>query len=336
MTIGTDLVAPWRAHDEVVIDLRSEEAVMADACDEPAACADVREVFVDVGALGLDHDAGGVWLRYDYDEVTRTLSRADLLVERELSLAVRLVISEVGADRLLLNRFGVGEAMGILFTVDNRLDPRVYNVIDEAVAPVFPGCGVHGSFAACANAQQYLGMGTWRALEPALRYDPTLLEPAVDLAVTAWWLQEQGLVDDFTDGATNYVHRCGGAAYGLPTMRCDAHIGNSARDDVPGANPHTGPIVFRGPTTWNARRGVYDIAESRRLEYEPWWRVEEWGLGGDALADAAPHAETLAPDVVRVRLDVGDDPIAATGDLARVVSGLGPALDPETIRRLLR
>jgi hypothetical protein len=42
---------------------------------------------VDVGALGLDHDAGGVWLRYDYDEVTRSLSRADLLVERELFIA---------------------------------------------------------------------------------------------------------------------------------------------------------------------------------------------------------------------------------------------------------
>lgn len=324
MAIGVEPEIPWRATVDPVVDLRAEDT------EDPG-----REVFVDLDALDLPGQRGGVWIRYDFDEVTRPLTPKELASEPEISLAVRLVVSEVGADRLIVNTFGVAEAIGILYTVDNRLDPTVFNVVDEPTAPTFPGCGVAGSFAACANAGQYLGMGTWRALTPQLRYDADVLEAAVDLAVVAWWLQEQGLVDDFTEGATNYVHRCGGAAYGLPTMRCDAHIGNPARDDVAGADPHTGPIVFRAPATWNPRRGVYEIAESRRLDYRPWFVVEEWGADGDGLADAG-DSDDLAPDVIRIDRAVGDDPIAAAGDVARVVAGLGPAAGPDLLTRLAR
>lgn len=256
-------------------------------CARAEAAADVRDLFVDYDALGLEGQPGGIWLSYDLDEVTRTLSYAELSDESELSLAVRLILSEVGADRLLVNRYGLYEAIGILYTVDNRLDGRVYNPEDHPRAPVFEGCGAQGTFASCANAEQYLGMNTWRALDPARRYSPAMLEAATDLAVTAWWLQEQGIVGDFTEGATNYTHRCGATAYGLTTHHCDRHMGRP-RQDVRGANPHTGPLVFRAPEVFLGRRGLYSLYQSRWIDYEPWWAEEPVGM--DELTDTEASA----------------------------------------------
>lgn len=322
--------------DVGVIELRSADTVAAAPCERGWDCGDAREVWVDLDALGVG--TGGVWLRYDWREVTGPVQPRDFQHESELSLAVRLLVSEIGADRLLMNRYAIGEGVGILYTVDNRLDPLVYNVVDEPTAPVFPGCGVEGAFWSCANGQQYLGMATWRASDPTSRYPAALLEPAVDVAVLTWWLEDNRLVADFTDGATNYVHRCGGAAYGLPTYRCDAHIGNPSRDDVPGANPYTGPIVFCGPSVWSARRGVYEIDEVRRLEYDAWWKVSEWTDFGDALADAAEDADErdlpLGASVVSDGIALSSA-IAATDEVASLATGLGPTMDRDALAGLI-
>jgi hypothetical protein len=232
-----------------------------------ADCEGHREVFVDHTALL--GQPGGVVLAYDYEAVTRALGVEELQDEGELSLAVRLIVSEVGADRLLDNQLGLGEAVGILFTVANRLDPQISNPLDHPRAPRFPGCGPGGAFVTCANAEQYLGMSTSRALRPAERYAPAILEPAVDVAVLAWHLVHAGLVADLTDGATNYVHRCGGVAYGRPTWACDAHFGGARRDDVRGANPFTGPLVFKAPTVYLPRQGFYGLRESMIIDYTP-------------------------------------------------------------------
>jgi hypothetical protein len=244
--------------------------------DDPVAfgrrdgpCADQRTIFVDFEALSLDARRGGEWISYDFASVIRPLRAAELADEGELSLAVRLVVSEVGADRLLKNQYGLAEAVGILYTVENRMTDPVQNPENVDRAPDFPGCGPRGGFWACANAEQYLGMATWRALDPGSRYRPELLERAVDVAVLAWYLQRRGFVPDITEGATNYVHRCGGAAYGEPTWRCDGHVGRPRWDDIRGADPHTGPLVFKAPTVYQDRHGFYGLRESMVVDYEP-------------------------------------------------------------------
>lgn len=285
-------------------------------CVEAGPCPSAREVFVDYDALGVGELSGGEWLSYDFSAVTRALSYAELQDEPELSLAVRLIVSEIGADRLLANRYGLLEAVGILYTVDNRLSPAAYDPENRRRVPIFPGCGTEGTFASCANASQYLGMGTWRALDPGSRYDPGLLEAAVDVAVVAWWLEERGLVPDFTEGATNYTHRCGDAGYGLTTHHCDRHMGRP-RGDVKGANPFTGPLVFRTPEVFLDRRGHYSLYVSRWVDYDPWWSPPDVG--------ADERAEILAEDGL-------DAEIAVDG----LADGIGFAEDEGVWRRLLR
>lgn len=315
-------VRTWLPSDEVADD--DAPLLNADGCISRHECPFARDVFIDYAALGVQNGVGGEWITYDYDEVTRPLTPAQLLDEDELSLAVRLIVSEVGADRLLVNRNAALEAIGILYTVDNRMDPAVFNPEARPEAPIFPGCGAGGTFASCANPEQYLGMGTWRALNPAQSYDEAVLEQATDLAVTAWWLQEHGYVADFTKGATNYVHRCGDAAYGLLTTACDAHLGRPG-GDVRGGNPHTGPIVFKAPGAWNASRGVYDLIESRQIEYDPWYDR----AAGDAVADASEL------DVAPSRFGSPDesDP---EGGMDSVVEGLTPVSDRALLQRILR
>lgn len=283
-------------------------------CDLPTGCDTTRDVFVDYDALGVEGRTGGEWLSYDFATVTRRINEDDLLAEPELSVAVRLIISEVGADRLLANRYGLLEAVGILYTVDNRLDDRVYNPLDRPRAPIFPGCGPDGAFASCANAQQYLGMSTWRALDPASRYGPDILEAAADVAVVAWWLEDNQLIPDFTGGATNYVHRCGDLGYGLTTDHCDRHLGRP-RGDVKGANPYTGPLVFRSPEVFLDRRGHYSLTVSRWVDYAPWWTPPEVG--------AEERAEIRAED--------GMDPDVTVSGLAE---GIG--VEPDTWAHVLR
>lgn len=325
--------APWvpsEPYDDVGL-------MVADPCDA-ARCADARSVFVDYDALGIEGMRGGEWVTYDYAEVVRPITTRDLATEPEISLAVRLIISESGADRMLTSRQSLLEAVGILYTVDNRLDRTVYDVENQLWAPAFPGCGPGGTFYSCANAQQYLGMATWRALDPERNYDPDVLASAVDLAVTAWWLEEHRFVPDVTEGATNYVHRCGGAAYGMSTPHCDGHMG-TPQGDVRGANPFTGPIVFKGPTVWYRAMGVYGIGETHRFEYDPWWSLEKVPDTSDALADAAVELPTTSDVALKFallprapRFDV--DPTAADASGLDAIDAFGPVTDPVVLERL--
>lgn len=291
-------------------------ALLASPCPTPAPCATARDVFVDYEALGVQQPSGGEWLTYSLEAVTRPIEYGDLEGEAELSLAVRLILSEVGADRLLSNRYGLLEAVGILYTVDNRLDEVAYNPENRARVPIFPGCGDEGTFASCINAQQYLGMSTWRALDPGSRYDQALLEAATDVAVVAWWVQENHLIPDFTQGATNYTHRCGATAYGMTTPHCDRHTGHP-RGDVRGANPFTGPLVFRTPEVFHERKGFYTLYVSRWVDYEPWW--SDLGRGREEASE--------------IRAEAGLDPDVAVTGLAR---GIGLGEDHALLERLRR
>ncbi len=301
-------------------------ALTALPCVTAAACPGLRHLDLDRAALGIDGLPGLELLVYDPEPLIRPLSSPELDHEPELSLAVRLIISEVGADRLLYSRYGLLEAIGILYTVHNRLDRGVYDPLQQPLAPAFPGCGPGGSFASCANAEQYLGMATWRALDPGRHYRPEVLLHAVDVAVMAWTLVDRGLVADFTEGATNYVHRCGAAGYGRTTHHCDAHLGRPARD-IAGANPYTGPTVFRAPERWRHSRGWYTLYESRWVDYDPWWHPEEvdawnrWEMAQDALAEAG----LAAWDAVA---DAGEDGDFAADGVAEVAPEVAPAARP--------
>ncbi len=237
--------------------VRLEQGPSPDAFCTDDACLDLRWVQVSL-------DAFSGWVGYDADELRRPLTATGLHREREVSLAVRLLVSEIGADRLLENANALTEAVGILYTVDNRRVRSIWNPLDARIRP-FDGCGEGASFASCANPAQYNGMGTWRALEPATRYDPLMLARALDVAVTAWVLQETGAWQDPSGGATNYVHRCGGSAYGRSTYHCD---GTRARGvvDPPGARAHAGPTLFRAPHQI-APAGYYRLRQVALIDY---------------------------------------------------------------------
>lgn len=257
-------------------------------CEGDPDCLRQRWLLVDLDAIGIPSLHGRRWIGYDYDEVTRPVSYELFGTESELSLAVRLILSEVGADRMVVNTHALYEAVGILYTVDNRLDPVTSNPAGFEGQRPFPGCGPGGSFASCTNAREYLGMRTWRAENPAARYRDALLEQAVDLAVLAWTFQQEGLIPDFTFGATSYVHRCGGAAYGKATWYCDGTRKRGIRD-YRGAEAHTGPILFRKPTPIEGRHR-YSFEPAVSIHYERGlassfytvWRAPE---AMDALAE---------------------------------------------------
>ncbi|MCB9674720.1 MAG: hypothetical protein H6737_06360 [Alphaproteobacteria bacterium] len=209
---------------------------------------------------------GAEVVAYSAFEVLRPVKRENLALQSELSVAVRLVLSEVGPERLVANAHGLQEAVGILETVRNRLDPAGSNPLGVDGAPDFPGCGPGGDFVSCAAPSEYLGLLTWRALRPEETAPTEIVEQAADLAVAAWWLVQNDLTN-VTAGATSYVHRCGGAAYGMPTWRCDAHMGRPDRD-IAGADPYAGPVLFKGPFEFDARRGFYRLAPTKWVEYE--------------------------------------------------------------------
>lgn len=243
---------------------RGPEGVRIAQGESPEAFCDGEDCLA-LRWVRVDLDGLDAWVGYDLDEVTRPLSYAALPQEREVSLAVRLLLGEVGADRLLENRHGITESVGILYTVDNRRVRALWNPLDARVRP-FDGCGEGASFASCANRAQYTGMGTWRALDPHARYEPALVERAADVAVAAWLLQETGVHEDFTGGATNYVHRCGGSAYGRSTYHCDG-TGTKGIVDLPGAKPHAGPTLFRAPASV-APAGYYRLKRVAWVDYE--------------------------------------------------------------------
>ena len=229
-------------------------------------------------AVTLDHLpfvelTGSLELTYTPSELLRRVRKRQLSDLDEASYAVRLIISEVGADRLLKSAHGLEEALAILHTVGNRLDPAIYDPDGAGVKP-YEGCGPLGSFNDCANPIQYLGMATSRALKPLEAYNRDMIIDTTDIAFVAWTLYNEGLVPDFTGGATVYVHRCGGTAYGRSTWHCD---GNDSRgiQDIRGANPHTGPMVLSAPISsadgggqYLASRGYYNIRRTHTVDYE--------------------------------------------------------------------
>jgi hypothetical protein len=219
------------------------------------ACAGERRLVPRIG----EHEET---VAYDYREVTRTIGPAQLANESDLSIAVRLLLGEVGPSRLVESAHGLDEALAILDSIANRRDPEAYNPDGRARFSGFPGCGPEGTFATCANPEQYLGLRGKRALAPTKHIRPELLEAAVDRAVLAYWLIETGVARGAAKGATSFVHRCGGAAYGLSTDHCDG-VG----DDVPGAEPNKGPLVMRGPGRFLRHLGHYSLVDRSVIDY---------------------------------------------------------------------
>ena len=262
--------ASWKAGALLVAGLAFFTGVGAlqPACEGEGRCKEARRISVPEG-LG-EHDEYPEMVVYDYLEVVEPITVADLGEIHDLSRSVRLILGEVGADRLLLNRYGPVEAMAILYSIDNRRDPSAYNPDGRPSAPHYPGCAPEMPKARCADPAEYLGLTSRRALRPAEVYAPTVLQAAVDRAVLVWWLKQQGWAGDPTGGATSFVHRCGGEAYGQTTQHCDGHVGDPG-DDTPGAEPSTGPLVFKGPKRWDSERGVYRLGVTGWVDHDPWW-----------------------------------------------------------------
>lgn len=215
----------------------------------------LRTVAVDaapfLGPTGIEN------VTYDLDAVLRPTSVSGLRNLPDWAVAVRLVLSEAGADRLVANRYGMLEAMGIIETVFHRMDAEFYNPNGIRGAGAFPGCtGTGATFASCANPQQYYGVSRDRALNPAAVYGRReMLLEAIDISVAAWWMLDTHMVENITNGATSFRHACGGEQYGAPSTQCGSTI--------------TGPIVFSGPTSWNRSEGRYTMSQTRRVDYRP-------------------------------------------------------------------
>lgn len=232
---------------------------LSPGCPDIEACSHYREVPLGARAAGLPVQPAV--LGYDLHALTRAIQPAELPRETELSVAVRLVLAEVGPDRLLSSRWGLVEAMGVLRSVRNRLDPVVYNPDGHANLSPYPGCGPEGRFATCARPGEYQGLSSDAALRPGALWAEPLLVAAVDRAVLAYWLEGQAQLGDPTEGATRFEHRCGGRSYGQPVSRCSGR----PREAV------TGPIVFSRPDRLIGDRGYYSLVESSRVDFESWW-----------------------------------------------------------------
>lgn len=205
-------------------------------------------------------------LTYDLDLVIGRRSRNDLDELPEWAYAVRLLLSEMGGRRLVDNRNALREAAGILETIDNRRDPVLWN--PEAIINLrhWPGCSPDSSFQECANPDQYRGLRQPRALYPKQYFRNEDLAAMVDRAVQAWWLHEHGHLEGIAMGATSFVHRCGGEAYGRSTRYCD---GNPDTPDIPGSSTRHGPIAFKGPSRFDPARGFYRLGTFATVDYIP-------------------------------------------------------------------
>jgi hypothetical protein len=233
-------------------------------------------VETDLSYFGVEALSGEMWVEYDYEEVTRSISEEELLNESEQSVAVRLIISEVGADRIVDNQNGLYEGVGICWTVENRLRPEIYDPERYGVAP-YGGGGEEGTFISVATSgRQYRGIKSSLGLSP---YDYYLGSPseeklpeAVDIAVVAYGIQSGNNtgsvnIEDITQGATEigaveYRHRCGPPghdAYGHYTTECDEQS-----EILDGAHPHKGPLIFlaKNPKKFNIEEGYYWLMET--------------------------------------------------------------------------
>ncbi len=263
-----------RAHDEPLL-----------TGTGPAEAVEVRELWLNLDAVGGE---GERRLRYDLAAVTAPLSVEAYAQQPAWVVAARLVLAEVGPDRLVHGEHGLDEAMGVLLTVRNRMDPAASNPEGIVGLRAWPGCGMGATFQSCANPQQYHGLNQRWARSPGTAIaDPELRALAIDRAVAAWWLVFRGEVADLTEGGTSFVHRCGGRAYGKPVSYCD---GNPEVPDVPGARRYDGPIEFRGPTVYESSRGRYRQELTARIDFAAFDGV----AGGDVLLTPAPSGDGVA------------------------------------------
>lgn len=228
---------------------------------------------------------------YDPEEVLAPVAVRDYARLPAWAVAARLLLAEVGVGRLTRSEHALAEAVGILETIRNRLEPAVWDAEGRGVRP-WPGCAVDdpaadpvttGAWHRCATPSQYLGLRHTRALAPrrATR-DDAALAAAVDVAVAAWVLHTEDGVAGLTHGAVSFVHRCGGAAYGARTVFCDRR---RSTPDVRGAESTTGPIVFKGPGPFLRNAGRYELVETQVVDFVP----------GDAPRPRALEAYVLAP-----------------------------------------
>lgn len=294
-------------------DAEAPYALPIDASD-PEGWATPREVFVDTS--GFTGVPGGDTVVYDLDLVVSAIRMNQIDDLPPWAVASRLLLAEVG-DRVVRSRYGMVEAVGVVQSIQNRLDRGVWNPDGVSGIRPWPGCG-GGDFHACVNEQQYLGLSMPHSLTPlnGVR-DRTRLYELVDAVVSAWWIAENGYVDDVTDGGTAFMHRCGGATYGKARSFCDG------RGDPVGAQANSGPIVFRGAGEYSRRLGRYELIVTRTIDFVPDAKPVELGayaryLWGDANgAGWDPSEFQTDPD----ELDA-----LWSGDLTAIVDGL-PRLD---------
>ncbi len=290
-----------------------------------------------------------VWIRYALDPAVGEVSARDLSALPEWAYAVRLLLSESGSHRLAQARWGILEALGILETVDNRLDPAAWNPAGVRGASAWPGCrrtpsastspeAAAAAFKTCANPGQYFGLKQRRALAPREAVPEARLLPAVDVAVAAWWLRREGLVAGVAGGATSFVHRCGGAAYGASTARCDGKPAPDGTPDPAGAERRSGPIVFFGPSRFDRSRGRYLMTTLAAVDYvqdAPQDRDAEAPAGAIPPWDAAPpwhevaavlqHLDAEAPPTFTPpTLRLGDDGVHVPASEDAIVEALPP------------
>jgi len=234
-------------------------------------------VETDMSYFGVEAMSGEIWVEYDYEEVTRSISVEELANESEQSVAVRLIISEVGADRINDNQNGIWEGVGILWTVENReayLGMNPDELIRLGLRPdQRPTWGDRiPEFMNIVTAPgQYLGIYSDRALTPVTEYSylsSASFQQSVDITVVAHKIQSSGVTGDITHGAIDlekpgaieYRHRCGPPshdAYGDYTTKCD-----EPEEIMRGADPHKGPLVFLGLGTFNEEVGGYNVKET--------------------------------------------------------------------------
>ena len=241
-------------------------------CGDDAACLRQRFLRIDAATIeALAPDLGLVELPtsalrplypYDLRRFSSALTPTRLGHQPDEVLAVRLVLSEVGPDRLLHSRYGLREAVAVLQTVMNRMNPRRVNPQEVPGMAGYPGCGPDGAFARCVNAQQFHGLSTAQALRPAEVIPEAVLGPAIDRALLAWLIVRAEAVPDLTGGATRFAHRCGGRVYGAPAAACD-----TPEEWRSGASALTGPLVLLAPSGLGPR-GVYRPRVSARGEFE--------------------------------------------------------------------
>lgn len=212
-------------------------------------------------ALGVPEHTGALALCYKLAHVVGASSREGLSQLPPSALAVRLVLSEVGPDRLTGSALGLREAVSVLQVVNNRLNHGVADPLGIQGYRPYPGCGDDGDFNSCANPQQFLGLATRRAAAPQRHMN--LSPQAVDLAMLAWTLVTTEQLPDITNGATQFTHRCGGSAYGARTSACD-----EPGELVNGVQAHTGPMVLRAPASLHPR-GHYRLRVSAQVDYRP-------------------------------------------------------------------